>query len=127
MTQNNPIAKVEVKQNYYKSGALWIETPYVNGKEHGIVKWYYESGALMAETPYVNGKAHGISRLYYESGALQNEIPYVRGKIHGIVRIFEEDKSNICRLTLYEKGHKLASVKNLIYKEINHVTGQYYR
>ena len=41
MTQNNAIDNVEVKKHYYKSGALYWETPYVNGKMHGIEKWYY--------------------------------------------------------------------------------------
>jgi antitoxin component YwqK of YwqJK toxin-antitoxin module len=111
VTQNNSVDKVKVKKNYYKSDALWIETPYVNGKMHGIEKWYYESGALMAETPYVDGKRHGIAKWYYASGALQTETPYVRGKIHGIVKCYEADKSNIYRLALYEKGRKVASVK----------------
>ena len=111
MTQNNSVDKVKVKKNYYKSGALWWEIPYVNGKMHGIEKWYYESGALMAEIPYVDGKRHGIAKWYYASGALQIETPYVRGKMHGIVKSYEADKSNIDCLALYKKGHKVASVK----------------
>ena len=95
MTQNNTSDKVEVTKLYYESGALMVETPYVNGKMHGIEKWYYESGALMAE------------------------IPYVDSEIHGIVKSYEADKSNIYRLALYEKGHKVASVKFSI-KEVTH-------
>ena len=111
MTQNNTSDKVEVTKLYYESGALMVETPYVNGKRHGIEKWYYESGALRREAPYVNGKKHGIDKFYYESGALMVETPYVRGNIHGIVKSYEADKSSIYRLALYEKGHKVASVK----------------
>jgi len=95
MTQNNTIDNVEVIKIYYKSGALWWETPYVNGKRHGIEKGYYESGALEWETPYVEGKKHGIEKEY------------------------EADKSNIDCLTLYEKGHEVASVKFSI-KEVAH-------
>jgi len=87
MVQNNTIDKVKVKKNYYKSGALYWETPYVNGKMHGIEKWYHESGALW------------------------REIPYVDSEIHGIVKNYEADKSNIYRLALYEKGRAVASVK----------------
>ena len=119
MTQNISIDSVEVKKHYYKSGALMWEAPYVNGKEHGIEKWYYESGALMAEAPYVDGKRHGIEKWYYTSGALQIETPYVRGKMHGIGKCYEADKSNIDCLTLYEKGHEVASVKFSI-KEVAH-------
>jgi antitoxin component YwqK of YwqJK toxin-antitoxin module len=87
MIQNNTIDNVEVKKHYYKSGALYWETPYVDGKMHGIEKWYYESGALSAE------------------------IPYVDSEIHGIVKSYEADKSNIYRLALYDKGRAVASVK----------------
>ena len=119
MTQNISIDSVEVKKHYYKSGALMWEAPYVNGKEHGIVKWYHESGALWSEAPYVNGERHGIERTYYKSGALWWEIPYVDGNKHGIVKNYEADKSNIVSLTLYNKGHKVDSVK-FSKKEIAH-------
>jgi len=109
--QNNTISNVEVRKVYYKSGALWWETPYVNGKRHGVTKDYYESGVLWYETPYVNGKEHGIEKRYYESGALWIETPYVNGKIHGIVKKYEADKSNIVSLALYDKGREVTSVK----------------
>ena len=111
MTQDNYIDTVEVKKEYYESGALWVETPYVKGKRYGIERGYYESGALKFETPYVNDKEHGIDTWYFESGALEREIPYVDGKEHGIVKIYEEGKSNIDCLVLYEKGHEVAAVK----------------
>ena len=86
MTQNNAIDNVEVKKSYYESGALWYETPYVNGKMHGIVKHYYESGALWYETPYVNGMRHGIERGY------------------------DKDKTSIHCLSLYDKDREVLSL-----------------
>ena len=68
MIQNINIDNVEVKKSYYASGALFAETPYVNGKEHGIEKAYHESGTLEREIPYVNGERHGILKSYYETG-----------------------------------------------------------
>jgi antitoxin component YwqK of YwqJK toxin-antitoxin module len=109
--QNNAIDSVEVKKHYYKSGALERETPYVNGKVHGLAKWYYESGALMVETPYVDGKEHGIVKWYYPSGALRRESQYENGKMHGLEKDYEEGKSNIVSLALYDKGREVTSVK----------------
>ena len=86
MTQDNSIDAVEVKSEYYKSGALSSETPFVNGVANGIAKIYYESGALWVETPYVNGERHGISRDY------------------------DRDNSNICCLTLYNMDREVAIV-----------------
>ena len=88
MTQNTANDKVEVRKEYYESGDLWYETPYVNGDIHGIVKVYYESGALL------------------------NEAPYVNGEIHGIMKAYDEDKANIVCLALYDKG------REVVYKKI---------
>ena len=88
--------KVKIRRSYYESGALWLETPYVNGKEHGTEKWYYESGALDSETPYENGKKHGIEKSYYE------------------------DKNNIALLILYDKDQNYP-VLNLTQREIKYV------
>ena len=103
--------KVEVIKGYYESGALWWETPYVNGKEHGIEKFYYESGALKYETPYVNGNIHGIEKSYYESGAIRRVIPHVNGEKHGIGKYYEIVTLNISSLTLYDEDREVASVK----------------
>jgi len=86
MTQNNTIDTVEVKKEYYESGALLSETPHVNGESHGIRKHYYLSGALRRETPYVNGKRHGIEKHY------------------------DKDNSNIDHLALYDRDWEVASV-----------------
>ena len=87
MTQNNSIDTVEVRKDYYRSGALRCETPYVDGKKHGIDKGYYETGALKWEVPYKNGKMHVIKRSY------------------------DNDKANIVCLALYDKDREVAFVK----------------
>jgi len=50
------------KEQYYESGALMWETPYVNDKRHGIEKQYYESGALWWEILYTNGVCHSARK-----------------------------------------------------------------
>ena len=40
MSQDNSTDTVEVKRNYHPSGALWIETPFVNGYRHGLERGY---------------------------------------------------------------------------------------
>jgi len=135
VAQDNSIDNVEVRKYYYKSGALRWETPYVNGKEHGIVKFYYESGALLAEAPYVDGKTHGvikwyyksgalkqeipsvngekhgIERGYYESGALKHETPFVNGKEHGVEKHYDKDTLNINCLTIYKMNREILTLR----------------
>jgi antitoxin component YwqK of YwqJK toxin-antitoxin module len=59
----------------------------------------------------VNGERNGIVKAYYESGALSEETPCVNGKKHGISRDYDNDNSNICCLTLYDKDREVYSVK----------------
>ena len=116
MIQVDSKDEVEVRKEYYDSGDLWFEAPCVNGEKHGISRGYYKSGTLLWETPYVNGKKHGISWGYYESGALMWETPYVNGKVHGIEKHCDREKSNIDRLTLYNKDRMLLSLRRESYK-----------
>ena len=64
MTQNDTIDQVEIRREYYKSGALYSEGPYMDGVEHGIERGYHKSGDLWWETPCVNGDRHGIAKHY---------------------------------------------------------------
>ena len=60
-----------IDKRYYKSGALWFEMPYVNGKPQGTVMVYFESGTIRSERPYVDGRMHGMRKDFFESGALK--------------------------------------------------------
>ena len=111
MNQDNSKDIVEVKREYYESGALWGESPYVNGKKHGLEKLYYESGVLYKEAPYVTGKKHGIEKHYYKTGALWDETPYVNGMRHGIGRGYDKEKTSISCLTLYDRDLTVTFVK----------------
>jgi len=103
--------KVEIRKYYYPSGALWVETPCVNGKMHGITKRYYESGAIEWEIPYVNDREHGILKRYYESGTLSWEIPYVNGGRHGVATHYDKDNTNIACLKLYKINREVSTLR----------------
>ena len=69
-------------KEYFESGQLKDEEPYVDGKPHGTRKGYYESGGqLWYERTYVDGKYHGAYKEYYESGQLNFECTCVKYKI----------------------------------------------
>jgi antitoxin component YwqK of YwqJK toxin-antitoxin module len=59
------------------SRKLVIEDPYdAHGKKNGLEKQYYQSGKIEYERPYVNNKRNGILKRYYESGKLEMETVY---------------------------------------------------
>ena len=98
-----------VQKKYYENGNLEIETPFENGKLHGVEKWYYENGNLECEIPYQNGKLHGVEKEYDENGILMSEIPYQNGKLHGVGKVYYEN-GNLQAQVTYENGSVLSGV-----------------
>lgn len=52
---------VDIRNEYYESGELKSETPYIDGKIHGILKLYYKSGQLLKEEMWVNN--HNVNKI----------------------------------------------------------------
>ena len=98
-----------VQKAYYENGKLMREIPYKNDKIHGVAKGYYESGKLASETPYQNGKKHGVEKAYYENGNLRYEAPYQNGEIHGIAKRYYEN-GNLQAQATYENGNIISGV-----------------
>jgi antitoxin component YwqK of YwqJK toxin-antitoxin module len=51
-----------IHKDYYESGALAWEVPFVNGKWHGIYKEYCESGRLASVSEYKNDVFQGYKK-----------------------------------------------------------------
>src|SRR5437870_10461787 len=45
-------------------------TPYLSGREHGLVESWYPSGALRSQRRYRFGRREGTHRGFYENGQL---------------------------------------------------------
>lgn len=54
-----------IEKRYSEASQTRVETPYKDGKEHGVYKFYYENGEIVEETSYENGKINGILKEYY--------------------------------------------------------------
>ena len=77
--------KTKIETDTYPNGKKMHETPYVNGKAHGLVTWWHENGQKWHEIPFVNGQQYGLETWWYESGQKWSETPYVNGQEHGLV------------------------------------------
>ena len=84
---------VEVKKEYYKNGKLKKETPFVNGKEHGVSKTWYDNGVLFYETSFVYGKKHGVCKGWYNNGNPFYIKHYLDNKAHGISKSWYDNRS----------------------------------
>lgn len=79
-----------VKKDYYDSGAIQTEYSYKNDEREWL-KVYYDNGVLYSKTLYKNDKKHGVERIHYKSGQLKEEIPYKEGGITGILKRYHEN------------------------------------
>jgi len=89
--------------NYWETGQLRIETPYVNGLLNGTARFYNETGQLGSETSYIDGKKNGTQKIYYYSGLLKEETPYVDDVIEGTTRYYF-DNGQLWRALTYVSG-----------------------
>ena len=81
-----------IVKEYYKSGAVYKEFIYKNGKPEGQCKTYYANKKLNREDTYINGKINGLTKLYDEKGFLKAEINYKDDVQDGITKIYKNGK-----------------------------------
>ena len=71
-------------------GIIVEDTPYVNGRRHGIKKSFYKYSPKQPflEVPFVNDSATGMQRAYDDEG-LWRTTPLVDGEYHGKSKFYK--------------------------------------
>jgi len=83
-----------------------LETPYVDGRRHGMHIVYRKDGSKQRELPYMNGKIEGKVITYREDGSKWMEQEFVNDKVDGMFVEFRED------------GSKKSEVRRVNYKKV---------
>ena len=83
-----------------------LETPYVDGRRHGMHIVYRKDGSKQRELPYMNGKIEGKVNSYREDGSKWMEQEFVNDKVDGMFVEFRED------------GSKKSEVRRVNYKKV---------
>jgi len=83
-----------------------LETPYVDGRRHGMHIVYRKDGSKQRELPYINGKIEGKVKTYREDGSKWMEQEFVNNKVDGMFVEFRED------------GSKKSEVRRVNYKKV---------
>ncbi|MBN1495876.1 MAG: hypothetical protein JXA07_03850 [Spirochaetes bacterium] len=73
----------EIVKEFYPSGKVKAETPFLNGRIHGVKKIFFENGVLQKEEEYRDGMREGISREYYEDGVLKSYETFKDDRLNG--------------------------------------------
>ena len=73
---------VVLQETYYSSGAPSAQTPYTNGKIHGIRKTFFAGGEPKSIEEWEQGSLHGTVKLF-QNGQLAASVPYCYGLKHG--------------------------------------------
>jgi hypothetical protein len=71
---------LEFKKEYYTSGALKKETPYIKDIRNGEAKEYYENGSIKMIEHYLWDLPSGTWQFFNEDGALGAEMIFENGK-----------------------------------------------
>jgi antitoxin component YwqK of YwqJK toxin-antitoxin module len=71
---------LSMKKEFFKTGIVKQEIPYVDNKIHGILKEYYETGAVKYESNCAYGKNDGPLKKYDKNGKLISTKYFKNGK-----------------------------------------------
>ncbi len=68
-----------ISKEYYESGVLKKEDPYVEGERTGLVKFYREDGSLEVSYAFKNSIQEGETTYYYSDGTVMDVEYYKDG------------------------------------------------
>ena len=75
------------RKSYYKSGELLSNTKInIRGNRHGIHEEFYKSGALKLQTQCKDGIQYGETKSFYENGTKYREFNLFNGKYEGEIK-----------------------------------------
>lgn len=85
ITKNEKLEEENSYKNDKQEGVLISQTPYLEGKKHGIEQRYHrKNGKLIRELSYKNDVLEGVGKWYYdENGKVLWEVPYKNNKKRG--------------------------------------------
>ncbi|MFH2143115.1 MAG: toxin-antitoxin system YwqK family antitoxin [Bacteroidota bacterium] len=103
--------KEKTFKEFYPSGKLMKEVPYINNKMNGEVKIYYESGKLLAKLFVKNDKFEGKSIYFFKTGVIESEQFFKNNLLEGKqVSYFTSGK--IKNISFYKCGKQYGISKN---------------
>ncbi|MCQ2232534.1 MAG: hypothetical protein MJZ30_11865 [Paludibacteraceae bacterium] len=74
---------------YYVEGKKSLVEHYKRGVLNGMVQSYAKTGELLEESPYLNGKIHGVQRRLMDDGKVYSEAHFKNGVQDGAYKLFE--------------------------------------
>jgi antitoxin component YwqK of YwqJK toxin-antitoxin module len=97
--------------NYWGSGELSSQTPYIDGKFHGALLRYSNPGVMDYYTQYAYDKKDGIDRHYDQYGHIMSKTNYTNGIRDGLdidyyygKNVSEEDMGKVSIISKYIDG-----------------------
>lgn len=103
---NGKIKSEITYKKFYKAGWKKVKTTLI---PHGIAKDYYESGVLQKEDPYVEGNRTGILKLYTEDGKIELEVTYLNNLKNGKMTYYDTD-GTVLEIEYYKNDKKIVKV-----------------
>jgi len=77
---------------WVRKAEVWrYESPYKNGRLHGVSKTFLSNGRLVRKTAYKNGLKHGLDESF-DYGHLMESTAYFEGQRHGLSRSYDRNQ-----------------------------------
>lgn len=89
------------EKKYYKSGSIFMEGAYVNGKRDGKWTAWYENGVTWSIGNYKEGLKNGLSETYYDNGVLKYTKNYKNDLSEGLGKFYNSD-GNLVAEVMYK-------------------------
>ena len=106
------------------SDILVLDTPYIDGKKHGVMTRYYPNGKLDMIMPYYKGKKHGLQVRFDAEGNVREAKSYVYGLPEGAAIIYYRP-TQIANIEIYREGKRHGTYLVYYVNGGVHTEGQY--
>jgi len=80
-----------VAKEFYESGMIKSEIPFIDGDTSGNATLYYENGHTKFEITYLEDKRDGEQKEYYPTGKLKTDTFYHEGELQSVDRYDEHE------------------------------------
>jgi len=98
-------------EKVYDGSNLRAETPWKDGKIHGVKRTCFANGKLQSETTYEDGVANGPTRSYGPDGKVVREGTMRAGKRHGTLTDYWPGSDKPKRTAEYDMGRVVGLVR----------------
>lgn len=100
-----------ITETTWKNSEIIGTKDYEDWIQDGTLVKLYKSGVVYSETQFTNGKKNGYDRIYYEGGQIEFQSFYVNGVQKGETKLYRQKKKNMTEADLQKHKELMKAVR----------------